>query len=241
MPSLGATANQLEIPMVEDAAEAIGVTVAGRPAGSFGKLACFSFNGNKTITCGGGGVIVTDDDDLAARARHLTTQAKADTAEYIHDELGYNYRLTNIQAAVGCAQMESLTEKIRSKRRIAGTYRDLLLTVPGVSEIGPDANVGSTFWLYTIRVNPALFGHDSRTLMRYLRERGIESRPLWQPMHLSPVHASSSFVPFECGNSERLYHECLSLPSTSSLTAQDQLRVIDSIMSLGPGRSSDKA
>ena len=175
--------------VVEDATEALGATYKGRPAGNLGDLGCLSFNGNKIITAGGGGAIVTDRADWADRARYLTTQAKDDPLEYVHEEIGFNYRLTNVQAALGAAQLEQLDEFVAAKRRIADTYERAFRDVPGITCMSQAPWAESTYWLYTILVDEAVCHIGSRGLMRHLESVGIQTRPLWQPLHRSPAHS----------------------------------------------------
>lgn len=213
--------------VVEDAAEGVGVKYNGRPVGGWGDIGCFSFNGNKLITTGGGGAILTNDAALAARARYLTTQAKDDAVNYVHNEVGFNYRLTNLQAALGCAQLESVDRFIAEKRSAAAVYREALSLIPGVQlqEISPKAFC--TFWLNTIRIDAAKFGCDSRTALAELGRRRIQARPLWQPMHQSPAHQGAQSL--LTGVADRLFEECLSLPSSVGLTREDQVRVIEAL------------
>lgn len=216
--------------VIEDAAEALGTRYKDRMAGSLGDIACLSFNGNKIITSGGGGMIVTQNEEWAVRARHLSTQAKSDQVEYIHDEIGYNYRLTNLQAAMGCAQLEKLSEYIAAKRRVGETYNKVFNDIPGLNPM-PEAHwAHSTCWMYTIKVDPECFGMGSRELMSSLEKEKIMTRPLWQPMNLSPVFKNSTGSP--CEVSERLYEQCLSLPCSVGLNAREQERVIQTILDL---------
>ncbi len=214
--------------VIEDATESLGATYRGKEVGHLGDLACFSFNGNKVITTGGGGILLTDRKDWATHARHLTTQAKRDSLEYIHDEIGFNYRLTNIQAAVGVAQLELLDDYVAAKRQIAARYREGLAGIRGIELPREAAWAESIWWLYTIRVREAEAGVSSRALMQVLQNAGIQSRPLWQPLHLSPAHAVSP--PRPCPVADRLYREGLSLPSSVGLLSRDQDRVILAIM-----------
>ena len=158
MDPILAAARGYGIPVIEDATESLGATYHGRPAGNLADAACLSFNGNKLITCGGGGMFVTDRADWAERAIHLTTQARCDDIEAIHDEVGFNYRLTNLQAAVGCAQLENLDERLAIKKRIAAGYRDFCDATPGLTFM-PEADwAESALWLSTILVDPDVFG-----------------------------------------------------------------------------------
>jgi perosamine synthetase len=220
-------AEEFGLRVIEDATEALGAECRGRRVGALGHIACFSFNGNKIITTGGGGMIVTDNGEWAQRAKYLTTQAKDDPLEYVHRSIGYNYRLTNIQAAMGCAQLERLDEHIAAKRRIADSYREQLADLPGVTPMREAPWALSIHWLFTILVDPQRAGADSRVLLSHLREAGIQTRPLWQPMHLSPAHAGC--VDTGCPVAERLNCEALSLPSSVGLTPEQQGRVVAAI------------
>lgn len=217
-------AQRYELPVIEDATESLGARYRGTPVGRFGRLACFSFNGNKLLTTGGGGMIVTDDDQLAQRARHLTTQAKADALEYIHDEIGFNYRLTNIQAALGVAQIEQLDDYIAAKRQIAATYAAELRDLPGITLMPEASWAESVYWMYTVLIDDAQFGMDSRQLLRELSRRNIQTRPLWQPLHQSPAHPG--MLTLGGSVAERLYRDALSLPCSVGLTREDQETVI---------------
>ncbi len=221
-------ADSYDLIVIEDAAEGMGALYRGNPVGSTGHMACFSFNGNKIITTGGGGMIVTDDQQWAERARHLTTQAKSHPTEYEHDEVGYNYRLTNLQAALGCAQMERLDDYVQRKRDIACRYGELLKGIPGIEPMEEAPWATSTFWMYTVRIGADEYGTDSRTLMKYLAAREIMSRPLWKPMHL--VKANMLFLGEPCPVSETLYRECLSIPCSVGLTDDQQNRVVDALL-----------
>ncbi len=228
MDAINPIAHEYDLPVIEDATESLGATYKGQLTGRLGDIACFSFNGNKVITSGGGGMIVTDDEQMAAKARYLTTQAKDDPVEYVHYEIGYNYRLTNIQAALGCAQLELLDEYLAAKRRIAETYREAFEAVPGIAPMPQAEWVESTFWLYTILVDEDVYGMDSRALLKKLGERKIQSRPLWQPIHLSKAHANSPKA--DCPVAERLNRMGLSIPSSVGLTAAEQAAVIEAIV-----------
>lgn len=216
--------------VIEDATECLGTLYEQTPVGHLGDLACFSFNGNKIITTGGGGMIVTDNEAWARKAKYLTTQAKDDEIEYIHGAIGYNYRLTNIQAAMGVAQMEQLDAYVNRKREIASMYTDALQDIPGITVMPEAPWARSTYWMYTVLVDAQKFGRDSRQLLKHLEARKIQTRPLWQPLHCSPAHKQSGAA--SCPVAERLNKEALSLPCSVGLTPAMQSRVIDEIRAI---------
>lgn len=228
MAPINELAAQYGLVVVEDATESLGAKYAGRNVGSLGSMACFSFNGNKILTTGGGGMLVTDDESLARRARYLTTQAKDDAVEFVHREVGFNYRLTNVLAAIGCAQMEGLDERIAEKRATAQTYREAFGDVPGLTLMRESSKSFSTYWLYTILIEPEIYGADSRSLMRALQAEGIQTRPLWQPMHLSKAHRGSYAT--DCSVAERLNRQALSLPCSIGMTEAQKERVIQAVL-----------
>ncbi|HHT9160156.1 MAG TPA: LegC family aminotransferase [Candidatus Brocadiaceae bacterium] len=213
------------IDIVEDATESLGSEYKGKKTGSFGKIGCFSFNGNKIITTGGGGMIVTDDEDLANRARHLTTQAKSDPFAYDHDEIGYNYRLTNIQAAMGVAQMERLDEFIDIKRRNYSVYKSLFSDIEGVEIFGEKKCVRSNFWFYTIKVNNS----HKRPLMEFLLAKNIQVRPIWKLIHTLPMYKDSQTYAIE--NAVEAYKTCINLPCSVSLKEEDIGFIVENIKS----------
>jgi perosamine synthetase len=212
------------LPVIEDATESLGSLYQGRKAGSWGDISCLSFNGNKIITTGGGGMIVTNNGAWADRAKYLTTQAKDDPIEYIHHAIGYNYRLTNLQAALGCAQLEQIDGFVAARRRIAARYRTELKSVAGLRVLSEASWAVSNGWLSTVLVDEKVYGESSRQVLQRLEKAGIQSRPLWQPIHLSPAHADDAR--WLCPVAERLYAEALSLPSSSSLSEAEQGQVI---------------
>jgi perosamine synthetase len=217
--------------LVEDATESLGAKYKGCMTGTIGDLAVLSFNGNKLISTGGGGMIVTGDDRLADHARYLTTQAKDDPLEYIHNEVGYNYRLTNVLAALGVAQLEQIEGYIAAKRRIATRYREGLHGVQGLTVPYQAAWALSTFWLYTLLVEEQVYGMDSRGLLRALRDRGIQTRPLWHPIHrLKPYRGCEAY---KVEVADWLYERGLTIPCSVGLPASDQDRVIEAIAELG--------
>lgn len=227
MDPLAELAAEYDLVVVEDAAEALGATHRGRPAGRLGRVAALSFNGNKVITAAGGGALVTDDAAWADRARSLATQAKTDPVEYIHGEVGYNYRLGNLQAALGLAQLERLPDFLEKKRRIAERYRAGLENLPGIVLFGESEIARSSFWLSTILVDASKAGIDSRELLRRLEGQGIQTRPVWQPLSRSPAHAGAISEPTP--HAEQIHARALSLPSSVGLTETDQDRVIDAV------------
>ena len=223
-------AAKYSLPVIEDATEGLGARYRGKSLGSLGNAGCFSFNGNKIITTGGGGMLVTDNAEWAARARYLTTQAKDDPIEYVHNAIGYNYRLTNVLAAMGCAQMEQLDEFVEAKRRIARRYQESLSSLPGI-QLPEEADWAfSTFWMYTVLIEEMKSGIGSRELLRELAARKIQARPLWQPIHRSPAHKLSDRL--VCPNSDALSERALSLPCSVGLSEETQTKVSDSIASL---------
>jgi perosamine synthetase len=230
-------AAKYSLPVIEDATEGLGARYHGKSLGSLGHIGCFSFNGNKIITTGGGGMLVTNDAEWAARARYLTTQAKDDPIEYVHNAVGYNYRLTNVLAAMGCAQMEQLDEFVKAKRAIAKRYQESLSSLPGIALPEEAEWAFSTFWMYTVLIDEKKSGIGSRELLRKLEARKIQARPLWQPIHRSPAHKLSENA--VCPNSDVLCEQALSLPCSVGLTRSAQLHVIEIMASLlGKGNPS---
>ena len=215
-------AEKYAIEVVEDSTEALGSTFNGQHAGTFGRIGTFSFNGNKIITTGGGGVIVTNNEDIAKKAKHLTTQAKADPFEYYHDEIGYNYRLVNILAAMGVAQMEQLPEFIRRKKRMDATYRKELNGIGDIEFQEVNNAVDHNCWLVTIKTS------RSKELLKYLNERQIQSRPFWVPMNQLPMFKEDIYVQNK-DISKTVYENCLSIPSSVGITDNQLNEVIEAI------------
>ena len=214
--------------LIQDATESLGATYHGKPAGGQGALAAFSFNGNKIITTSGGGMLVSDTGDWIEHARKLSTQAREPVPHYEHVEIGFNYRMSNLLAALGRAQLETLAMRVEARRRIRDRYRALLDGVPGLSFM-PEAPYGdSNGWLTCVVVDPDAYGADREAIRRALEAEDIEARPLWKPMHLQPVFASSpSFGGDVCA---RLFARGLCLPSGSALTDADQNRVVETML-----------
>jgi dTDP-4-amino-4,6-dideoxygalactose transaminase len=217
-----------EVVLVQDAAESLGSTYRDAPAGGQGALAAFSFNGNKIITTSGGGMLVSRDRDLVEHARKLSTQAREPVAHYEHREVGFNYRMSNVLAALGRAQLESLPERVAARRRLRDRYRELLDGTRGISFM-PEAEYGcGNAWLTCILVDPDLFGADREAIRLALEAEDIEARPLWKPMHLQPVFAAHET--FGGDTSARLFERGLCLPSGSALTDEQQDRVVAGVL-----------
>jgi perosamine synthetase len=221
-------AEEFELVVVEDATESLGARYKGKKVGTRGHIACFSFNGNKIITTGGGGMIVTSRKDWADRARYLSTQAKDDPLEYIHEHIGFNFRLPNVQAAIGCAQMQLLDQYIEKKREIFDSYTEGFSDFQAIGLQKEAAEVFSIYWITTITVNPSISKCDSRQIMKRLASAKIQSRPLWHPINsLRPYRSCYSY---KIDIADRLYQNALSLPSSVGLTAKDQRRVIEHVV-----------
>jgi pyridoxal phosphate-dependent aminotransferase EpsN len=215
---------KFDIPVIEDAAEALGATYAGKCSGRFGEMGVLSFNGNKIITTSGGGMLVSDNPDYIARAWYLATQARESLPYYEHKNVGYNYRLSNLLAAVGRGQLENLDKKVNRKREINAFYREQLNGLPGI-EFMPEIPKGrSTSWLTCITIDPAKFFCTNEQVRLTLEANNIESRPLWKPMHMQPVFRE---FPFRgTGVDEKLFETGLCLPSGTGLSQADLERIV---------------
>lgn len=210
------------LPVVEDATEALGTTYKGKGAGTFSPLACFSFNGNKIISTGGGGVIVTDDEALAKKAKHLTTTAKASADEYYHDEVGYNYRLVNVLAAIGVGQMELLPSFIKRKKECVAFYKKELKGVGDIRFQQELPEVETNGWLFTIQTN------KQKELLDHLNANKILSRRFWMPMNKLPMYKDCVYIQ-EKDNADYIYNTCLSIPSSTSITDEELVIVVQEI------------
>ncbi len=221
-----------EVPIIEDAAEALGASYKNRMAGSFGKFGVFSFNGNKIITTSGGGMLVSDDAEMIQKCRFLATQARDAAPHFQHSHVGYNYRMSNMLAAIGRGQLEVLPQRIVARKRNFESYQQGLSSLPGV-EFMPISDEGKpNYWLTCITIDPRLFGAAREDVRLALEKENIESRPLWKPMHLQPVFAHCRM---RDGNvSGPLFENGLCLPSGSNLEAADVERVISIIRDLCP-------
>jgi dTDP-4-amino-4,6-dideoxygalactose transaminase len=216
-----------EVPIVEDAAEALGACFENRPAGSFGQIGCFSFNGNKIITASGGGMLVSADAELCRKARFLATQARDPAPHYQHSQVGYNYRMSNLLAAVARGQLRVLDDRVARRRANFEFYQAALGDLPGISFMPEPAGFRSTRWLTCILVEPSKFGATREDIRLALECENIESRPVWKPMHLQPVFGGCRVRGGAV--SEALFRDGLCLPSGSSLTEEDRLRVVRAV------------
>jgi dTDP-4-amino-4,6-dideoxygalactose transaminase len=227
MDALATLAADLGVPLLVDAAEAMGASYGGRAAGSFGDASVLSFNGNKIMTTSGGGMFLTGDAELARRVRYLSTQARQPFKHYEHIDIGYNYRLSNILAALGRAQLARLDQSLARRRQIRESYRAAFAGIAGVSIFGGDDS-SDNCWLTSIIVEESA-GWTPAQLCEYLDERDIESRPLWKPMHLQPVFRDSERL--VNGNAEWLFEHGLTLPSGSGMNEADVNRILEAISS----------
>ena len=230
MDEIIAIAQEYEIPILEDAAEAIGSEYKGKKCGTLGVYGALSFNGNKMITTSGGGALICPNREAADRVTFYATQAREQAPHYQHEKIGYNYRLSNICAGIGRGQMQVLDEHIVRRRTIHSLYSQGLGSISGIEvQQNPSTQFNSNFWLTTILIDPKQAGFDREQLRLRLEEGNIESRPLWKPMHLQPVFAS---CPYYGGSvSEELFERGLCLPSGSALSDDDIARVIEVIKS----------
>lgn len=228
LPEILALATEFGVPVLEDAAEALGARYNGQPLGSFGDVGVFSFNGNKILTTSGGGALVTNSAEWAQKARFWATQAKDDAPFYQHSELGYNYRLSNLLAGIGRGQMELLEDRVKKRREIYAWYRQHLASLPGLS-LGPTEPVGghANRWLTCLLLDPAATTLKPEQLRLHLETHNIESRPLWKPLHLQPLFTEAAVYGGEVCTS--LFTRGLCLPSGSALTESDLQRVADAV------------
>ncbi len=221
-------AEKYEIPVIEDAAEALGSKFDGKYCGTFGIMGILSFNGNKIITTSGGGALVSNDEKLTEKARFLATQARDKAPHYQHSTIGYNYRMSNIVAGIGLGQMEVLDLRIKQKREIFDWYKSVLGKIQGISFLEePSEKFFSNRWLTTILIDREKTGFDREDLRLAFEEMNIESRPLWKPMHLQPVF--KDYPAYIDGTSEKLFDTGLCLPSGTNMTPQDKQRIIETL------------
>lgn len=230
-PILAACARR-GVPVVEDAAECLGATYRGRSPGTLGTVGIYSFNGNKIITTSGGGMLVSDDEALVRRARKLATQAREPAPHYEHAEIGYNYRLSNVLAAIGRGQIRVLEDRVEARRRIFAYYQEALGDLPGL-EFMPEAEWGRhSRWLTTLSIDPSRFGASREDLRKALRRENIDARPIWKPMHMQPVFQGYPALGGEVA--EEIFERGLCLPSGSNLTEGELERVVTAIRAVLP-------
>lgn len=222
-------ANKYGIPVIEDAAEALGSTYNGLSCGSFGVMGVLSFNGNKIITTSGGGALASNSSKFINQARFLATQARDNAPHYEHTQIGYNYRMSNIVAGIGRGQMLVLNDRVTRRREINAIYKKAFCNTPIEFLAEPNEKYFSNHWLTAVQIDPNKSGVTREDIRLALLEDNIESRPLWKPMHMQPVFASCPF--YGNGTSERLFENGLCLPSGSNMTDDEQKRVIDIILS----------
>ena len=214
--ALDQVADEFDLPVMSDATESLGSTWRGKPAGSFGLMSVLSFNGNKIVTTGGGGAILTDDDRLAKTIRHICTTAKLPHKwAFNHDQPAFNYRLPNLNAAVGCAQLEKLDQFLAEKRQLAETYRQCLAKVPGVEVMQDPPDTRSNYWLVAVKLDRSQMGRRDE-LLGALHDAGVKCRPLWTPMHLLPMFASAPRMD-DLSVTEEMFERIINLPSSARL------------------------
>ncbi|WP_448710948.1 DegT/DnrJ/EryC1/StrS family aminotransferase [Microbacterium profundi] len=225
--SIIAIADEFDVPVLADAAESLGATHAGKAAGSFGRASIVSFNGNKIMTTSGGGMLLTDDEAFAKHVRYLATQARQPVVHYEHTDIGYNYRMSNLLAALGRAQLSRLDEMIARRREMRELYKQLFADVEGVEVFGAEGDEDDNVWLTSIMIDTEVTGWAPSDLAAALAVENIESRLLWKPMHMQPVFAGSRGT--INGVSQHLFENGLTLPSGSALSVEQRARVITTI------------
>lgn len=231
MDELMSLADEYDVPVIEDAAESLGAFYKGQPSGSFGKFGIFSFNGNKIITTSGGGMLVSNDVEALKQARFLATQARDAAVHYQHSKVGYNYRLSNILAGVGRAQLEVLDERVTARRAVFNRYFDAFGKVDGMDFMPELEETYGNRWLTTLTLDPEKIKVTPYQLIQELEKENIEARPVWKPLHLQPLFEGCGFYPHsdQYVVSERLFEQGLCLPSGSNMTLEQQQRVIGKV------------
>ncbi len=225
MTKIMAVAKKYNITVIEDATEALGSYYDKKHSGTFGKMGCFSFNGNKIMTTGGGGMLVTDDEQLAKKAKHITTQAKSDPFEYIHDEVGYNYRLVNMLAAMGVAQLEQMPSFLKRKQEVNNFYRTELQHITDIHFQKINENVKANNWLFTMICD------RQKELIKHLTANKIQVRPFWLPMNRLEMFKNNTYLT-ENDISFKIYEKSLSLPCSTNITDEELVKVVNTIKSL---------
>jgi pyridoxal phosphate-dependent aminotransferase EpsN len=231
MDEIIAQCNTYNIPVLEDAAESLGSTYKGRASGSLGKYGVYSFNGNKIITTSGGGMLVSNDVEGLKQARFLATQARDQAAHYQHSQTGYNYRMSNVLAGIGRAQLEVLEERVQARRTVFKLYEQELAHLPGIRFMPELSNTRSNRWLTAFTLEEEEAGVSVEMLLNTLAEENIEARPVWKPLHMQPLFEGTRFYPHNEGYivSEHLFRTGICLPSGSRMTEEEQRRVINCV------------
>ena len=229
MEKLDPICKERNIKIIEDASESLGTVYkngkyTGKHTGTLGDLGCLSFNGNKIITTGGGGMILTDNEDYAKRAKYLTTQAKNDKVRYVHSEMGYNYRLTNIQAALGVAQLEQLPKYLKLKRKNYQLYKEEIEKIPGLHIVEIPDYAYNNHWMYALQIDKSVYGKDREELMKYLLDNKVQSRPVWQLNHLQKPYKDCKNYKIEKAN--ELWEETLNIPCSVNLKINNIEKII---------------
>ena len=231
MDEILSVCNQYEVPVIEDAAESLGSIYKGKASGTFGKFGIYSFNGNKIITTSGGGMLVSDDVESLKKARFLATQARDPAPHYQHSQFGYNYRMSNILAGVGRAQLEVLDDRVKARRAVYERYNHELAYIPGIHFMPELENTQSNRWLTTLTIEEDVVGTSIASFLQSLAEENIEARPVWKPLHMQPLFEGASYYAHSENEniSEQLFNTGICLPSGSNMTEEDQWRVIDCV------------
>ncbi|SEC06565.1 aminotransferase class I/II-fold pyridoxal phosphate-dependent enzyme [Paenibacillus sp. GP183] len=234
MDELIALCQLFKVPVIEDAAESLGSTYKGKASGSFGRFGVYSFNGNKIITTSGGGMLVSNDIESLKQARFLATQARDQAPHYQHSQMGYNYRMSNVLAGIGRAQLEVLEERVQARRAIFNRYHHALSPFPGIQFMPELKDTRSNRWLTALTLEEKVTGISSQVLLEALAEDNIEARPIWKPLHTQPLFEGAKYYPHSDNESisEQLFATGLCLPSGSGMTEEEQMRVIECIQSV---------
>jgi pyridoxal phosphate-dependent aminotransferase EpsN len=234
MDEIVSLCNQYDVPIIEDAAESLGSTYKGKASGTFGKFGVFSFNGNKIITTSSGGMLVSNDVDDLKKARFLATQSKDPALHYQHSTVGFNYRMSNILAGIGRAQLEVLEERVQARRLLFDRYHQELGSIPGVKFMPELKQTESNRWLTALTIDEKVTETTIQSILNTLSEENIEARPVWKPLHIQPLFNGVKYYSHSENTSisERLFNTGLCLPSGSNMMEEDQMRVIKCVKEL---------
>ena len=241
MDELLSLCHHYKVPVIEDAAESLGARYKGKASGTFGEFGVYSFNGNKIITTSGGGMLISNDVEALKKARFLATQARDPAPHYQHSVTGFNYRLSNILAGVGRAQLEVLDERVKARREIFQRYYDHLSPIPGIQFMPELEGTYSNRWLTAMLIDEDQLGVSKEIILKDLAEKNIEARPVWKPLHMQPLFNGVRYYPHSENEnvSERLFQQGICLPSGSNMGESDQMRVIECIKDSLESSSSD--